>query len=275
MTTMPEQQFDTPAALDLTVEIGSGSVHVVAADTTTTTVSAEGPGAERLEVLQSADALTVTQPRGRFFRDDRVFLRLTVPEGSRPVVRTGSADVTLEGRSADTAVKTGSGTVRIEHVDGAASVTTGSGNVRVGSVSGDLRTKSGSGRVQVGRVSGDASLSTGSGDVSVERADGDTAIKTGSGSARVGECSREVAFTAGSGGLRVDLARDGKVLAKSASGDVSIGVPAGLPVWTDISTVSGHVRSDVEGVGAPEEGAPRLEVHARTVSGGVHLHPAD
>ena len=270
-----EQSFDTTGPVDLTLEVGSGSVHVVATGTTESRLSAEGPGAERLEVHQSGNSLSITQPKGRFFRDDRVQVELTVPTGSRVEVRTGSADVTLDGSFGATKVRSGSGEVRIEHVDGSASISTGSGEIDVAAVTGDLRLKTGSGDVRVGRADSELTVSSGSGDVQVEVAGGEAAIKTGSGDARVGTTRRELSFTTGSGSLSVARAVDGRVLVKAASGDVTIGVPAGLPVWTDINTVTGHVRSDIQGVGEPEEGAARLEVHARTVSGGVHLHPVD
>jgi hypothetical protein len=59
--------------------------------------------------------------------------------------------------------------------------------------------------------------------------------------------------------------------AKGASGDVHIGVPAGVPVWTDISTVSGEIRSTLRGAGQPQDGADHVEVRAKVVSGDIVL----
>jgi hypothetical protein len=42
-------------------------------------------------------------------------------------------------------------------------------------------------------------------------------------------------------------------------------------VWTDLTTVSGAIRSDLEGVGQPEDGAEHLELRAKTVSGDIVL----
>lgn len=272
---MTEQQFPTPEPLDLHVDIGSGSVHVLATTTAESAVVATGPGADQLEVRHTGASLSITQPRGRFFRTDTVHLRLTVPTGSRPSVRTGSASVTLEGRYGETRVRCGSGDVHATSVAGSASVSTGSGDITVDEVTADLTAKAGSGDVRIGLMGGSAVVATGSGDVTVERAQGEVAVKTGSGDVRVGESHEEVSVTTGSGSLTVLRALRGRVFAKTASGSVQLGVPPGLPVWTDISTVSGHVRSDLEGVGEPGEGAERLEVHARTVSGGVHLLPSE
>jgi len=65
--------------------------------------------------------------------------------------------------------------------------------------------------------------------------------------------------------------RRGRVSAKGASGDVVVGIPAGVPVWTDITTVSGRIRLDLQGAGQPEEGQDHVELRARTVSGDVVL----
>ena len=50
-----------------------------------------------------------------------------------------------------------------------------------------------------------------------------------------------------------------------------IGIPAGTPVWADINTVTGSVRSNIESVGAPQEGQDHIELQARTVSGDIVL----
>jgi hypothetical protein len=61
---------------------------------------------------------------------------------------------------------------------------------------------------------------------------------------------------------------------KGASGDVTVGVPAGVPVWTDISTVTGAIRSQLPHAGQPAEGADHVEVRAKTVSGDIVLTQA-
>ena len=78
-------------------------------------------------------------------------------------------------------------------------------------------------------------------------------------------------MSTGSGDLTIRTAHRGKLTAKGASGDVQIGVPAGVPVWTDLTTVSGDIRSGLEGVGEPEEGADHIELRAKTVSGDIVL----
>ena len=114
-------------------------------------------------------------------------------------------------------------------------------------------------------------FSTGSGDVEVGTAHARTVVKTGSGDLKVVTANHDVSLSTGSGDLTVGSARRGRVSAKGASSDVRIGIPAGTPVWADLTTVTGKVRSDIESVGAPQEGQDHIELEARTVSGDIVL----
>ena len=85
-------------------------------------------------------------------------------------------------------------------------------------------------------------------------------------------CIRDsTSFSTGSGDVSIDHVRRGRVTVKGASGDVSIGIAAGVPVWTDITTVTGTISSDLQGAGAPQEGQDHIEVRAKTVSGDIAL----
>ena len=96
-------------------------------------------------------------------------------------------------------------------------------------------------------------------------------IKTGSGDVHVVDANTDLAMVTGSGDLQIDTAHRGKFSAKGASGSIHVGIPAGTPVWTDISTVSGQIHSNVEGAGEPIDGADHIELRATTVSGDVVL----
>ena len=58
--------------------------------------------------------------------------------------------------------------------------------------------------------------------------------------------------------------------------DISVRVRAGLPVWTDIHSLTGDVRSGLQSLGPPAEGDPYAELRLRTVSGDITIaHLAD
>lgn len=271
---MTDHHFDTPRPVRLAVEVGKGAVRVDATETAVTVVRVEGADAEHVVVEQDGDRIRIAAPRLRsgFFGAEReVHVTVTLPAGSDLEVRTGSAPITVTGTVGRGRLRSGSGDVEVDTATGPLAVETGSGDVRIEEATAELAVKSGSGDVLVVEAGAAAAVSTGSGQVQVWTARGPVVAKTGSGQLTVHEADADVSLTTGSGDLTVRTVRSGRVTVKGASGDVAVGIPAGTPVWTDISTVSGEIRSGLRPTGRPEDGAPHVEVRARTVSGDVVL----
>ena len=271
---MTEHHFETHRPIRLFTEIGKGSVTVTATDTTGTTVSITGRNADQVVVSQDGDQITVVAPqlRGSFFgNDNRLDVDISLPTDSHVAIRTGSADIAVIGTVGGGQVKTGSGDVRIDTTGAPMVVETGSGDVSVESAHAELRVKSGSGTIVLHDLAATSAVSTGSGDVRVGISRGPVVVKTGSGDLEVREAEADLTMSTGSGDLVVGTARRGRLTAKGASGDIQVGIPAGIPVWTDISTVSGAIRSTLTGAGEPTAGADHVEVRAKTVSGDVVL----
>lgn len=271
---MTDYQFETPEPVALYAEIGSGQVDVTATDTAESRVEITGRHADEVDVTLAGRDLRIIAPKRRtgfFGNDDSLFVTVTVPTGSDLVARTGSADLGVVGALSSAHVKTGSGDVRLDVLAGSATVQTGSGDVEIEEARGDTQVKCGSGDVAVRRGGSALAVSTGSGDVEVGSNQGPAVIKTGSGDVRVVDAVTDLTMTTGSGDLQIDTARAGRFVAKGASGSVHVGIPAGTPVWTDISTVSGRIHSNVESAGEPADGADHVELRATTVSGDVIL----
>ncbi|KRB78587.1 hypothetical protein ASE01_04850 [Nocardioides sp. Root190] len=275
------RSFATPAPVHLYVENGSGRIAVTATAPATagatTTVRVSGARAEEVTVVQDGERISVIAPKWRtgfFGGNQSLDIEVEVPDGSHLVLKSGSADVDVVGQVATVRVKCGSAGVRVERVGDSAVIDTGSGDVALGAVAGDLRIRSGSGAVSVQSSSGAASISTGSGSVRIGYAARPVVVKTGSGDLEILESEDDVASTSGSGSVAVRRARRGRISAKGASGNVIVGVPAGIAVWTDISTVTGRVSSTLPSVGQPEPGADHVELRVTTVSGDIALAPA-
>lgn len=271
---MTEHRFETPEPVELYVGIGSGSVTVEAVDTTETLVEIGGRDAGDVTVARDGRRIDVVGPRQRsgfLGGDHRLDVRVALPLESELSIRTGSADITVSGTVGATEARTGSGDIRTDDVAGPALFESGSGQVTVGVANGELRIKSGSGDVRVRHAEAAVAVSTGSGDVAIGCNNGPVAVKTGSGDLAVDEARTDVSLSTGSGDLTVRTARRGRFLVTGASGDVRVGIPAGTPVWTDISTVSGSIRSTLEGVGEPARGVDHVELRAKTVSGDIVL----
>ncbi len=270
-----QRQLETPEPIHLYVEIGKGQVTIHAASTTETRVEIDGEHAAEVSVTFDDNQLRVIAPREGVSwpgRDRALAVRVDLPTGSDIGVKTGSADIVIEGRVNVAHLRTGSGHVTCDTVAGPGLVETGSGDVEVSECGGELRVKSGSGDVSVGRCLGEFHVSTGSGNVEIGAAGGRTVAKTGSGDLRVATADTDISLTAGSGNLTIDRVQLGRVSVTGASSDVQLGIPAGTPVWADINTVTGSLRSDLESVGAPQDGQQYLELRIRTVSGNILLH---
>ena len=271
---MPDYQFPTEQPVDLYVEIGKGNVHVVCTEARETTVEVTGKDAEQVRVDHSGDTISVVAPKlrtGFLGGDSALRVEVVVPTESRLVVRTGSADIQIEGAAGSCQLRSGSGDVRADSLEGTSTIETGSGDVRIGATLAAVKVKSGSGDIVVGQAEAQVAVSTGSGDIELETTSGPAVVKTGSGDLRVGEAGADVSMATGSGDLVIQTTRRGRVTAKGASGDVQVGIPAGTPVWTDISTLSGSIRSDLSGAGEPQDGRDHVELRAKTVSGDIVL----
>ena len=268
------RQFETPEPIALYVEIGKGRVRVHARDTTETTVEIEGQNADDVEVTFSDNELRVVAPKdgGRWLGRDRdLYVDVELPTDSDVAVRTGSADTEIDGQVHDARLKTGSGDITSDSFSGSARIDTGSGDIEISEAHAELMVKSGSGDISVGTCLGELNVSTGSGDVEVGTANSRSVVKTGSGDLKVVTANADISMATGSGDVTISSVRRGRVSVKGASSDVHIGIPTGTPVWADINTVTGSVRSNIESVGAPQEGQEHVELQARTVSGDIVL----
>ena len=266
--------FTTPEPVDLHVEIGGGSIHLVADQVTETTVDVEGQDAAEVAVEQRGNQIVVVAPHRRagfFGTSNDYVINVTLPSNSGLVTKTGSADLVAQGRFGSARIKSGSGDVRIDEFTHDAVVESGSGDVEIARSVADVRVKAGSGDVVIGRTSRSVSVNTGSGNVTLGTTEGSVSVKSGSGDVRVKDAHTDLSISTASGDLVVGAIRSGGVQAKAVSGDVRIGVPVGVPVWTDLSCVSGQVYSNLAGAGEPEAGQDFIEVRAKTVSGSIHL----
>lgn len=270
---MSDYTFETPGPIELYVSLGSGRIQVRAGDVTTTQVQIEGQHAEAVEVTQHGRQIRVVAPkqRGLFSSSSDLEVTVALPSGSDLETKTGSADLAATGSFGQALVACGSGEVEIASCSGEVSITCGSGQVTLEQVGSDLRVKSGSGDVEVGAVGGSCAISTGSGDVRLGTVAGSTVFKTGSGDLVVREAGTETVLSSGSGDFAVQAPHGGVVRAKTASGDVEVGVPGGMPVWADVHSISGEIRRDLPSVGEPAEGQPYAEVRITTVSGDIRL----
>ena len=95
------RQFETPAPIELYVEIGKGQVALRATETETTDVDIRGQHADEVTVTFENNRLSIVAPKesgGWFGGDKGLDVRVPLPTGSDVAVRTGSADIEIDGQ---------------------------------------------------------------------------------------------------------------------------------------------------------------------------------
>lgn len=200
---------------------------------------------------ESSRRLVVRPPTEPPLRLVPLVVTVHAPAGSKLELRTGAGDVRVSGRAGDTVAKTGSGDVRLDAVDG------------------DMEVKTGSGQVDTGAVSGRTRAKTGSGDLSLAALGGPAEVRAGSGTVRLGGVRGDLQARAGSGDVSIADAEAGQLDLTTGSGDLRVGVHAGVSAELDLSSGSGRVRSDLEVADRAPQGTPAVVVRGRTGSGDV------
>ncbi|GAB7002686.1 hypothetical protein JCM18899A_01570 [Nocardioides sp. AN3] len=267
-----EHQFDTPGPTRLFAVLGAGRIDVRASERDTTEVVVTGLDADQTRVEERGGQIMIVAPRQRgLFGRGGIDVTVDLPSHSDLRIKTGSAEVVVTGDLSAVLIQTGSGAIDVEHSTGATALETGSGHIQLGDTDGDVRIKSGSGDVSIGAAARTVVASLGSGDVELGSVGGTVRVKSGSGDLRVHRATGDISLTTGSGDLEVDTITRGRVNGKGGSGDIRVGVPAGIPVWTDVSTISGRITSTLPHLGEPAPGQDHVEVRVHSGSGDITL----
>ena len=257
---MAHWDFPGSEPIDAFIDVAAGRVVLTAQPTDVTTVelTASWPGrSERLasDVQVSFDAgrLEITGPRrsGLWRGHTGLDVAVTLPAGSRCMVRSASADLTCTGEIAELDAHTASGDVTAAVITGHAEIQTASGDVRLEEAGAGADVRTAGGDIRLARAGGDVRVRTASGDVNIGTAASSAAVVTSSGDARLASVSAD----------RTDV--------QTVSGDIVVGVAEGIGVYLDLASVTGSTTSQLEETGASDD-VP-LEVVCRAVSGDIRI----
>lgn len=241
--------------VDSRTEAGRTSVDVSVTPLDSTDAAREA--AARTTVEMHGDRLVVKTPdhNGGWLRKRHSSVKIVVelPENSGLELRTASADAYLAGTYNTVDVHTASGDVSLDHTTG------------------DVTADAASGDVRITRVGGSLNLKTASGDLRADSVDGGVTVHSASGDITVGTVGNGLKINTASGDVRIGAFRAGAANVVCASGDVTLGVPAGTSVWMDLHSLSGRVRSDLAPSDAPEGGQAHVSLSLRTLSGDVSI----
>jgi DUF4097 and DUF4098 domain-containing protein YvlB len=246
-----QERFEVGELASIDIDIAVGTVQLVAGDAGSIGVTLDASAPENFEIAHIGGTVTVRAPSGWLSRGGKVQLVVEVPSGTDAVVSTASGDVTSRADLGAVRVRTSSGDVQIDRAH-RAEVHSASGDLRLGDAI-EVQLSTASGDIQVGSASGRLGASSASGDVSVGRAGGGVAVSTTSGDVRVTRCDAD------------DIA------VKTVSGDVTIGLPGGIRVEPEISTLSGTTRLPQGPATAADAVRRTVRLRVRTVSGDIRI----
>ena len=250
------------SARSLEIRNPAGSTSVEADPTTeeiTLEVVALNSAAEelidRLDLTVTSASVRLSVPQRRLLRTPSFAITVTTPPDVHVAVAGASSDTMLRGRLAGAVLTSASGDVTVEHCT-------------------DLQARTASGDLRVDRVQGTATVATASGDIQLADAGGAVQARSASGNVVLGDLAADATVQTASGDVRIDRASNGTVRLTTVSGDATVGVAPGLRIWLDVQTVSGRMRSELDGADPGEGGAPQLTVVVKSVSGDLQLRRA-
>ena len=282
MTADRTMSFETPQPTKLRIGLPFGRITVTAEQTTATRIELSAPNGdgnarewiEQAEIMQLGDEIVVRGPKLRFslfnMWGGSIEANVHAPLGSDATLSIGAGRVETVGRLATVHAHTGAGNVHVAEC-AEARANTGAGNIDIAAVTGSVEAKTGAGKVRIGKVGADADITTAAGNTLIEEIAGSARMKTAHGNIEIGAAGDSLEAFTSSGNIRVTRADHGYVRARTVSGGVSVGVANGVAAHLDLSTVSGHVRSELEASGAPADGEQRIELVLSTVSGNVSV----
>ena len=224
-------RIDTTLAIapggTIDLNLVSGTIVVTGSDSRQARIVAVSErGSLRLEQTTNRIVLRAERIRGR--SGDTEY-RVSVPAGVRVLMASTSGDLSARGTRGDVEATTMSGDVLIADVTGNVSSETLSGDVDITGITGNVRVQS---------VSGDVAIQRASGNVEVESVSGEIALRS--------ITSKAVRGVTVSGEIDFDgsISADGRYELRSHSGDVRVGLPAGVNALVGVSTFSGEIDSD-------------------------------
>ena len=219
---------------NIELDVPSGSIEVRVGRAGVVVVDIDADNADEWDVLQLGDSISVRFGRRRGWKSRSARILVEAPTDTNAEISTASADVYLAGTLGAIRARSASGDVRADTVD-RLDASTASGDIKVGAVTGRLSANTVSGDVQADTVGEDLDAGTASGDV------------------RVGCC------------------HGASITVKSVSGDIVLGLPAGIRVEPDISTLSGRTTLPTPSRTSPAGARRPVRVRLRTVSGNITI----
>ncbi|HSO17387.1 MAG TPA: DUF4097 family beta strand repeat-containing protein [Arthrobacter sp.] len=277
--------FNTPAPIDLAINLQVGAIDVFAGDRadTVVTVSPTNPakavdrrGAEETTVDFDGQRVTIKGPRPRLSwigPTESVDVKVELPAGSRFTAEIAVGGVRAVGRLGATRIKSSMGRVDLD-TTGDLWLRVAHGNATVGTAEGGTEITADHGQIRIGTVTGDALLKASHGSILIGESGGDLDAKLSYGDLEITKALASVAAKTAYGSIHLGEVSSGSIQVESGFGQVTIGVRPGVPAWLDLSSKDGHVRNELDGDHAPGPSEQAVAVRARTRASDISIQRA-
>lgn len=277
--------FNTPAPIDLAINLQVGAIDVFASDRadTVVTVSPTNPdkavdrrGAEETTVDFDGQRVTIKGPRPRLSwigPTESVDVKVELPVGSRFTAEIAVGGVRAVGRLGATRIKSSMGRVDLD-TTGDLWLRASHGNATVGTAEGGLEITADHGQIRIGTVTGDALLKASHGSITIGESGGDVDAKLSYGDLEITKALASVVAKTAYGSIHLGEVSSGSIQVESGFGQVTIGVRPGVPAWLDLSSKDGHVRNELDGDHAPGPSEQAVAVRARTRASDISIQRA-
>lgn len=297
------RSFNISGQVRLTVENGSGSIHVTGAPGSAVTVDGTisqgwslfgGNNPDEIAqveahppIEQAGNAVVIHRVNSGWVNNLSISYVITTPPDTSLEAHTGSGTIQVEGLNEAAELGAGSGRIEIDHLAGSVHAQTGSGTIEFSRVGGELRAGTGSGEIRGEEVVGRFSATTGSGGIQVGKLDAGGEIHAASGEIEVDQVRGDFTAHTASGSIRVGgvLTGDSQWNISAASGSIRILLPASTVATVRLQTASGGIRVDHpterqasfgrhswEGVIGSGPAPPTATLIAHTASGSITVH---
>lgn len=252
-----DEHFQVGEQAHLVVDIPTGDLQVKVVESGCIRVSIDASNVDGFEIVQIGDTVTIIENARWLSRSRNVRIVAEVPMRSDVTVKSASADVNMRGALGTVRVRSQSGDIDLDEVQ-RLEVSTASGDARVNTVNGDAGFKTASGDIAVQSTSGRLGASLSSGGLVAESVGGGVDVGTASGDVMIGRCNGN------------------DISVKTISGDIRIGLPAGIRVEPEINTLSGSI-SLPSPVAPSDPGIERrmVRVRLRSTSGDIRINRID
>lgn len=277
--------FDTPEPVSVTLDLGAGSVSIVASDRVDTVVEvrpsdesdeSDVKAAAEVRVEYAGGSLLVKGPRPPAFsrKSKSADVTIELPTGSDVHADAAMGDFVGSGRLGSCRFKTGMGAVQLDRT-GRLQVSTGAGNISVNHAVGHVDVTTGSGKVRVGELGGSGVLKNSNGTCEVGQVTGPLRVRAANGDIAVGHAAADVVAKTANGSIRVDQAARGQLVLETALGNLDVGVHEGTAAWLDVRTKYGRVQQTLEdATDTPSPSDDTVEIRGRTSFGDVTVRRA-